>query len=443
MRMFPTSGFDGSRLVRLSLVLLVLTLGVTLTPTEAGAQSDAYRLVLLNVPGGGTDKLTEGLKGIAGVEVMDQDWFIQEVKSRGITPRKILRRPKDLRWVIEGAEIDYIMYLKQDGDEKYIANYIGKEGTVDKEVPVDRTSDGLTESGVKIIVDETRTLLGAVQPETKAAVATVDEEPAEETLSPNEVLAKQKAEQDARAERLSRDWLFASLSGRFLKRDLSLSGANGAVLNYHSQFYPGFSAEVEAYPFGSDPDAAGAGVYADFLMGFASVKAPVQDPNTIEDVSISHIEVEGGPTYRLVSPIGQEGGATMIKARVKVALRYASFGAEANRSLPSTSMISVVVGAAVSYPVFTPGFAIQGEFEVVPLGFWGTSQSLFGESSSTYGFGSGIGGIYAFSPSLGLKFGYKFRLDRTAFSGNGELDFVDTEAFELVQGAHLGVFYQY
>ncbi len=439
------AGFDGSRLLRLLLALVATTAAIFLAPDEAHAQDTSYRIVLLNVPGGGTDKLSEGLKGIEGVTLEDQGWFIEEVKSRGITPRKILRRPKDLRWVIDGAEIDYIVYLKGEGDETYIANFIGQDGTVDQEVEVDRTSEGLTESGVKIIVDEATKLLGASTGTTE--VATVDEGPEaqteEETLSPNELLAKRKAEQEARVERLSRDWLFASLSGRFLKRDLTLSGANGAVLNYHSQFYPAVGADVEAYPFSSDPDAADVGLYADFMMGFASVKAPVEDPTVVEDVSISHLEVEGGPKFRLVSPLGQEGGATMIKASVKLGVRYTSFSVDPNRSLPSTSLVSVVIGAAVSYPVFTPGFAIQGEFELVPIGFWGTSAEFFGESSSTYGFASGLGGIYAFSPNLGLKFGYKFRTDRTSFSGNGELDFVDTEAFELVQGAELGVFYQY
>lgn len=435
---------SSKKLSAFAIAVSAMVLAFLALSAPAWAQSPDHRIALLNVPGGGTEILTEGLEQIQGVKVEDQDWFINEIQSRGISPRKILRRPKDLRWVIEGAEISYILYLRDDeeDEEKYLARFIGKNGEVERELPVDRSSKGLTETGARVIVDEARELLGAASADTPQ-VATLDE-PEEGLQDPQELVERKRAEEEEVKDRLSRDWLFASVGARLLKRDLNLSGSNGAVLNYKSQFYPGAQIDLEAYPLAhSDPEAAGVGVYLTALMGFGSVKAAQDDPSVIVDNAVSHLEIEGGPTYRLVSPLGQEGGATMVKARIKAAMRYTSFSVDPNRALPSTSLISVVVGAAVSYPVFTPGFAIQGEFEVVPIGFWGTSSEFFGESSSTYGFGAGLGGLYAFSPSLGVQFGYKFRVDRSQFDGDGTLEFTDTQAFELVQGAHLALFYQY
>jgi hypothetical protein len=73
---------------------------------------------------------------------------------------------------------------------------------------------------------------------------------------------------------------------------------------------------------------------------------------------------------------------------------------------------------------------------------WLTGADAFGESSLGYGFGASFGGEYAFSETFGLGFGYEARFDRTSFSGQGSLDYLEAEAFELVQGVTLGVVYQ-
>ncbi len=432
-----------NRVSRRWMMALTLVFSLFLSNLAFAQDAEKPRLALLDIREGGTEILTKQLED-AGFEVKDQAWFLKQVKARAISPKKLLRRPKDLRFVINGAKIDGILYFKAQEDDTFDVTLIGKEGKPVREFKTDQTSEGLSENGAKLVVDEIKDEFG--MKEEAVAVATVDTldepDPAEGDVSSLKDEAKKK--EDEVSDRLSNDWLFARVYGRLMKRDLNVTGANGAVLSYASTFYPGFEAELEVYPGAPiSEDYADVAVFVDYVMGFGSVTAEGADAGTVEELPITQMEIEGGTKYRLVSPLGQESSTTMVQAQIKLSGRYTAFNVDANRSLPKTTMIEVIVGASVLYPVLFDGFAVSGFFDVTPFGVWGEGKELFGKTASTYGFSAGLGGVYEATESIGISFGYRFRVLRTSFEGDGELDFTDSDAFELVQAANLGIVYQH
>lgn len=417
--------------------LLVALVGVLIAAfalvTPVYAEEPDALVVVLDVPGGGTETLVRAIDEIDGVAVQGQKWFLGEISSRGISPKRILRRPKDLKWVINGAGISYIVYLaKSESDEAlYDVGFIGESGEDVQKFTVDVTESGLSDTGAKVIVDELKKLVK--KPE-KPVVATkpvdVVEEPVED-LDPNEKRRLAMEEKERLKERLTKDWLVATLAGRVYSRSLAVTSANGTQMSYSSAPFPGVELKVDGFPGAfADPDYADVGFVLRVGAGAGKVESITSD-------SMLMIDGEVGPSFRLVSPIGQEGGTTAVRAQAKLTLRYTSFMVD-SPVLPETSMIAPTLGASVAYPVFAPGFAVTGYFDVVPFGIWGTNKEGFGETAQTFAFSSGLGMIYAINKMLGVVAGFDFRLERTNFTGRGEFGFEDASGFEFLQSAHLG-----
>lgn len=431
------------RLRRALWSLLVACLVVLAWMPRAQAQSDEARLVVLDVPGGGTERLTEALGTIEGVELYDQAWFIEQLQERGFKASGIMNRPKDLHWVMKGASIDYVIFLKPEGEDTYAANVVEeKTGEPALTFSIDRTDKGLSEAGAELARREIADFLGKAEPE--AAIARVDEEVDEpEPVDPNEI-RRQAAQRDKEIlERLSKDWLWARAKFRMLRRDLSVADANRHVLAHESPMYPGLEAMVEAYPLGSvDPEYAPAGFYLSYTHGFDSV-AVTNAEGEDQTISITHLEIEGGSIYRIDSPLGRQSSAINARVRIKAGVRYVADLPDDNPVLPETSNTQLVFGGMLNYPAIFDRFAVQGQLEFIPLAFWGGGQAEFGESSFTYGFAARLGALYAWTDHFGLEFGYGFRVLRTTFEGSGASEFEDAQAFELVQGLDVGVLYQY
>jgi hypothetical protein len=434
------------------LLSALIVLFVSATAVAQGDKAEGTtRMVLLNVPGGGTERVAETLLSIGNMELRDQDWFIKEIRKRGMTPKRIMSRPKDLVWIMQGGDIDFILYFQGEGEE-FQGTVVGEEGMKVDEFKLDRTSDGISEAGLRIIKLEIEELLGVA-----ASQIDIDEEIAKREAAKKEAAeapddpadARRKAIEERRAleERLSKDWIWARANARMFKRDLVYAGADGAILTYKSGFYPGFSFNVEAYPTALfNPEGAGVGLMLDYAMGFDSLTFEAAGDGGTEAVtqSIGHMEIEGGLIYRLDSPIGSDGGTNTVRVRVKLTGRHERYTLEDERALPSLSRTTVVAGATVSHPVLIPELAVQGFFEFLPFGFNQTGAELFGDTSGyTYGFATGVGGLFELTEAFAVIFGYRFRVTRPSYVGDGELDFNDTTGFELVQGLHLGILYQY
>ncbi|MEZ4460810.1 MAG: hypothetical protein R3E66_13980 [bacterium] len=334
-----------------------LLVALCLFSMPALAEDGDLNVAVLDVPGGGTELLTKGIDEIDGVVVRDQKWFLGEITSRGISPKRILRRTKDLKWVIKGANIKIIVYLAKSEDEtKYDVGLMDESGTNAKEFQVDVTESGLSEPGVKLIVAELRGLLK--KPEASIAlveetpVEPVTEEPDPEDLDPAEQRKRALAEEERLKARLTKDWLVASISGRIFSRELMVTSPNGNQLSYSSAPYPGVELKAEAFPGAfADPEYADIGFILRFATGFGSVESTRKDP-------MLHIDAEVGPLFRLVSPLGQEGGTTSVRAQAKATVRYTSFVVD-SQALPETSLIAPTIGASVAYPVFAPDLLLR------------------------------------------------------------------------------------
>ena len=399
-----------------------------------GEEGD-LNVAVLDVPGGGTELLTKGIDEIEGVVVRDQKWFLGEITSRGISPKRILRRTKELKWVIKGANIRLIVYLAKNADEtKYDVGLIDESGGNAKEFQVDVTETGLSEPGVRFIVSEIRTLLN--KPETTVAlVEETPEEPVDESdpldLDPTKQRERALEEKNQLQERLTKDWLVATIEGRVFSRELMVTSANGSQLSYSSAPYPGLEVKAEAFPGAFvDPRYADIGFMLRIATGFGSVESTRKDP-------MLHIDTEVGPLFRLVSPLGQDGGTTSLRAQAKFTLRYTSFIVD-SPALPETSMIAPTLGASVAYPAFVPGLVITGCFDIVPFGVWGANLEGFGESAYTFSVSSGVGVLYAINKMLGIVAGFDVRFDRTSFTGKGGYGFDDARALEYLQSVHVG-----
>ncbi len=397
------------------------------------------RMVLLNVPGGGTDKVADKLLEIEGVQLRDQKWFVREIKKRGMTPKRIMSRPKDLVWIMQGGAVDFILYFEKDAGD-LSGTVVGSEGKPVGEFGIELSGKRVSDAGLAAIKSEMEALLGVAseaeeaetgseESEEGTQVRTLDSEEAEEGEGPEE--AEEPEEVDD-----SEPWLHARLNGQLFKRDLVYAGATGAVLTYKSSFYPGFSVGLDAF---LGPNFA---VLLDYAMGFDSLTFEARDaegnPESVTE-SIGHMEIEGGALYRV--------GATSSKGTqvdVKFSARHERYTLGDERALPSLTRTSVVLGGSVARSFLVPQFLLRGHMEVSPAGLNHAGADLFGESSGlTYGFSAGVGGQFDLSDSLGASFGYRFRFTRASFSGEGTLDFTDTTGFELVQGLHLGILYRY
>ncbi|MFB6351472.1 MAG: hypothetical protein ABEK29_06750, partial [Bradymonadaceae bacterium] len=140
----------------IGLVALLVSLSI---PIVGSAQSEAPpesppRLVVLNVPGGGTDSLLSQLRAIDGVALQTQEWFVEQTKRQGLSPEGIMSDTKRLRMLLERAGIDYLLFLKP-ADSLYTATLlVGPDATATIEMEVDRSDGTLPKSSAEAI--ETR-----------------------------------------------------------------------------------------------------------------------------------------------------------------------------------------------------------------------------------------------------------------------------------------------
>jgi hypothetical protein len=422
----------------------------SLVPATATAQNKPTKVVVLNVPGGGSEGLKAGISKLDNVTLEGQTWFLEQIKGRGFQAKGVMKRSDDLKWLMKGAEIDYILFLAADSDTAYTARVVGpRGGSVIHKFGVDRTPDGLSSSGARLVQQEFGSFLedrrnanrSAEQPDKKQPVVAQIGEEADDEDDPN-AIKKQAAKSDSAAKKkLSKNWLLASIQGNALRRDLHVAGTNEAVLAYTSVFYPGFSIDLEMFPIGqSNPEYASVGFYAEYTQGFDQVNVLVEGAET--PVAISHLDLEGGMLYQLGDALALKDSEE-ARIGLTIGVRHANFSPAENASLPSVSHTSLVLGTQFKRQAFTDKFVIRAGASISPIGAYGAGATLFGETSHTYGFGGDLGAMFSATEDIGITLGYEFNLQRTTFTGEGEAEFIDANAFELVQGMTGGLFYEY
>lgn len=436
------------------LALLIIGLTAPGIAHAQGGSGEPKRMAVLNVPGGGTEALHDKLGQISNLEILRQEWFIKQIQNRGFDPKGIMRRPKDLKWVMDGGDLDHVLFLAPASEKSYEARIVDKEGEVAKKFVVDRTPDGLSESGAELVRRELSDFLSGGSPSVGMLGDTEGTDTSEESsqsdaqdddFDPNEMKKRAATEQDATTKALSENWLWATGSVRFMQRGFNVVGSNEETLSYQSGFYTGAHINVEAYPFGmTNADFQAVGLYADFRYGGDKVAVlPNEDATEPAPFNISHIEFATGVSLRGEDPSKDMDSDPDPHTRLNLGIRTVGLNLDPNLQLPSISHFHLTIGGKLDYPFLIDGLYASVGAELTPVGFMQNGEELFGEASSSYGMAGEVGLKYMFSDSIGITTAYDARVFRTIFEGEGTAGFANANAFELVQGFSAGLQYKY
>ncbi len=430
----------------------------------ADEDEEQLRVVITAEEEGVASVIQERLEAMGDLEVRSEEWFEQQVTSRAFNVDTIMDDPSNLGWVMGGSNIGLIIDVRVDSEEDYDVRLVtAEESRVAHSFLADRApGGGMRRGGAAIVqlemeeyLDRRPGALAAAVAEAEAeAAAREDDEDADsdspsETMDPQALREQAAADADELLEALSRDWLWVGAYGRVNNKNLSVA-APEAVFVYNSGVFGGYELDVQAYPFGqSDPDLVSAGTYLNFRHGFYSLGLVQEgeDGEEATSISVTDLALEGGAMYRLDSPV--DGSNRQL--RFKLGGRYERFSVDENPVIPTTSMVSVVLGTRVALPMGVDELAVTAGVDIMPLGFFGAGSELFGASSFSFGFGSELGVTYEVLDNGFLSAGYEFGMMRTDFSEAGEpvgeegdeLVFVDSDAFDLKHGLRVGVVYQY
>ncbi len=447
-----------------SMAAVILWSGMAVAEDEA-----ALRVVVVDGQQEGTQAVADTLRDMGGMDIRSVDWFEDQVSSRAFNVDTILDNPSDLGWVMSGSSIDLIVDIREDSDEDFEVRLItAEEAEVEHRFLADRGSDGgMRRGGAAIIQLELERFLdrrpdvvaGALQEAEEDAERQAEERQDEDeadggeapvAADPQALREQAAADADELREILSRDWLWIKGYGRLLNKNFSVAAAD-AVYVYNSGMFAGYELDIEAFPFGqTDPDLEQAGVYANFVHGRYSLNIveDTEDGEEAASLSVNDLTLEGGAMYRLDSPVE----ATNRQLRFKLGGRYERFSVSENPLIPTTSMVSVVLGTRLVLPVQIDQLAVTAGLDIMPLGFFGAGSELFGADSFSFGFGSELGVLFEVFDNGFISAGYHFRMMRTEFEAEGEavneeggepLVFVDSDAFDLKHGLRAGFVFQY
>lgn len=455
----------------------VMLLASVATAQGRGDDEEATRVTLTEVPGGGTARLIMELRDIGGIDVRDADWFANQVRGRAFRIEGITDRSSDMMWVMRGGSIAVVIHLVEYDAQEYRVQFITAEsGTPEHQFPIDRGEEGLNRTGARMIRAELERFLGiggapvaqpapqqtqqpsepvaqpaetqpgerAQTPPTESAPAQAEVAPIEDDLDPSDPEAMRRraaAEEQALLDVLSRNWLWVRGYGRMFRKDFMVAGES-AIFSYKSASFPGFELDVEAFPFGrTNPEMVAAGIYVNYSHGFDGLNIVTEDETGVSEqaVSLQSMVIEGGAIYRLDSPLDNSNR----QLRFKLGARYDGFSATENPILPSTSVISLVVGTRLVLPVIVEEFAVTAGVDVAPVSVFSKGGEVFGTDSFSYGFGTELGFVYEFLDNLFMSASYGFRITRSDFTGQGESEFAESDAFDMNQGLKVGVVYQY
>jgi hypothetical protein len=424
-------------LIAAALVCLWTALPGHLQASEPDSSStEQRRVVVLNVPGGGTERLVDGLAELDHTELERQKWFISELRRHGLSPKGIMTEHDDLQSLMRRSSVDFILFLRPNGDQYQTKLLEGPEASAVLSLEIERTDDGLSETGASRIAETIREHFAAMNREKAPARATAGRN------TPNQ--SRDPADPATQADHSSNPLrIWSTARGRLFYRSFTATGAGNAVLRYNSGAYPGLELDIEAFPFGDlISPLAPIGVYIDFRQGFDSVRVSASGGRG-QRLSLSHLELEGGVLGQLGGPPSTDRRHPQSRFRLKATTRHSRFIVDANEALPSISTTSVVLGGLLTEPILVDNLAAQAELELVPVAFFHAGADLFGRNGYTNGFSTRLGLIYSLPMGLRALAGYRFRLRHTRFTGPGASAFRNSEVFELVQGIDVGIQYAY
>ncbi len=431
--------------------ILFFFLGFLLFPAQLTAEDeeDFIRVALLGKSDLETLK-NELEKFDEGMDIRGQAWFMKNVKSRGIRPNKLFKQRKDLTFVLEVTETDFVFTIFQKSKSKYLVKIYDQGGEAVTELTVRGGSSGIKKSGAAKVVKAYASLVNdesenieksediEEEEEEEADEASVKESFALEVLpKKNKNKKSQKGSKKGKQKRKDDEQsvssstvsnMSLSIAAGVIKRDFQVDSPDGALLTYRSSFYPGGQLDL-SYSIGSEENRPG--IFLKANGGFDSITFEVD--GTLESSSILHIDAELGGYYSMSGNFGN----SILVVRLLGGIRHTRFQIEAS-PLPATSYSNINMGADFLFTDVS-GFSVGANVSLSPFGLFHDGASLFGESSFIYGFGAGLNGRYELSETLYLLADFQARNVRTSFSGEGETEFSDSYAIELTHNINLGV----
>lgn len=412
-----------------------------------------HRIVVLDVPTGGTEQLVRRVEEIGSFDVRRQSWFVRKVKYTDVENEDILSRPEALAEVMDVHEIDGVLLLKPVFPEKgtdaerYRVVFVGTGGELDPIGEV-RVGDGVNEA----VAEEIRRLfeasyfdVGQVNSELQDCRETVSscrekrreqaDKIAEETTTDDE--RGQKGEgKSADTEPI---WVRARAGFRLFKRMFEVTGGGNALLRMTSGYFPGFEVSGWVYPFTpSAPQYSAFGLYASYAHGFGTF--PTRSGSDAGP-TVSGWRIDGafGALVRLGRPGVRAPGRGQPTVRLKLFGEYSRDSLDPRAILPTMGRYSFVLEGGVTHNVFHDRFLLDLSVGMTPVAFFQTGQRAFGRSALVRGFRGRLGGRYAVTDSVQISLGYRFSLDRLQFEGAGRGGFVDSEGVDLVHGLDVNV----
>ncbi|GEM_PF-4210203 len=405
-------------------ITYLFLLGLFVFPSLGVAQEEETFTRVVILGRGDHQNLNEALESFdPQIEIRGQTWFLKKVKSRGIRPKKLFKRPKDLTFILEMTETDFVFTLSADGKKKYNVKIYDQSGTIIKEMSV-KGKEGISKKGAAKVraFYETLVELPAEEPEEEEEEKEKEQEESEEV----EVKEELKVKSEEKPSGPTTSNISIALSGGLFKRDFEVDSPDGALLSYNSNFYPGAQFEG-AFLFGDEKNRPG--IFVRAVGAFDSVS--VEKEGKIESSSLLQIDAELGGFFLFSAPL--------LDSRLRGSVQHSRFQIDVS-ALPTTTYTTLNIDAEfLFHNLFAPGASLSAHLGFTPFGLFQDGGSLFGESSFIYGFRAGLGGIYALSDSLVLRGDFQMRNLRSSFSGNGESEFADSHAFDFTQSAILGV----
>jgi hypothetical protein len=404
--------------------LLIGLIGLLVFSASAPARAQAdgpRRTVVLDVGESGGETLRDVIGGVDDIEVKDQKWFVRQIRKHDVRAHKIMKRPRDLRVVMSGGEIDYVIAVIPE-DDTFEGAFYDSTG--------EQVHRFTLEGGGEFSQTRAEEVRGEFEQFLGVGFAMGEEEVAQEApaepVEPADPEPVRTADTSATLPAGELAWLTIEPAARLFKRDLSFVGEGGAALTFRSAFYPGASFDGAIFPSNAMFGDVGIGGYLTGALGFDSL-------TTGDDsLPIMHLEGAGGVALRLPAS---------ADLRVRLGGRHARYTLDSNDALPSLTQTLITAGFRASHQF--GAIVLDGLLEVIPFGVHGSDARLFGESSRLMGFSGGLTLRYEFSDVLGAAIGYSFRAIRSRFPGDGTLEFRDTVGFELVQGPRVGITLHY
>lgn len=414
-------------------------------PDEAEQSADPGVLVVLEPRVESSSEVGQRVAEATGRKVEGQKWFLEEVEARGFQPRQILTRPEDLRWVMDGANIELVVYLPRDGDT-LLLKIVGADGVeTTSRVILEDASKTLSDEDIKEVVSIVTDMVGPA--ERAAESPTVEElganseesaEPVIESITPSATLKKKM---DAREDPGVEDarWLHFFAAATLTERAFVLTDRTLRSASLRTPLYPGWRIGVVAYPFQtSKRPARQAGFLVEFGHGFDTITLVSESQET--PVNVTNVEVEAAFLYRFQGFENMAyGQAPAISLRAGA--HWASYTTDESLATPlDTAQIGVDLGVRVEQALWAEWLGLEWDLLAHPY-VADVTDRISGSQDWGLGFSTDASLNVRVFAGAHLRLGWAARVTRTWFTGIAANNFEDLDSIIFEHSPTAGINY--